>query len=268
MAGRRRVARGIVIESLCQRASDATGCRIVALRPLDSERSEVWQVRFDGRLAVLTVRSPVVGDSTAACDFAFEIASHRRAADASVAPALLWVDADAKSFIAEWAFTPITPSITMWRAVGQQLATLHALGDAVSVRRTSLTAAAHAYAAMADARHEAHVATLVSCIADNERKRDNAETVLCHRDPGPGNIVGDTTPLLIDWEYAGPASRWFDIAVVVDGFDLDDGDQRSLLDGYTAVLPHVAADEMAIARERSTHAAIAALWRLTLPAIT
>ncbi len=44
---------------------------------------------------------------------------------------------------------------------------------------------------------------------------DRDAHVLCHHDPGPGNVIaGQDGPVLIDWEYATTGHRLFDLAVL------------------------------------------------------
>lgn len=48
------------------------------------------------------------------------------------------------------------------------------------------------------------------------------ELVLCHGDLSVGNIIFGKTPKLIDWEYAGVADKYFDLASVCESFKLDE----------------------------------------------
>jgi len=58
------------------------------------------------------------------------------------------------------------------------------------------------------------------------------ETVLCHNDLNPKNILFSNTIQLIDWEYAGVNDRYFDLAAVSVEFELTIEDERYFLRSY------------------------------------
>jgi len=58
------------------------------------------------------------------------------------------------------------------------------------------------------------------------------DPVLCHNDLNPQNILWDTHPILIDWEYAGLNDRYFDLAAVIAEFTLSATDANRLLQHY------------------------------------
>ncbi|MCW8822120.1 MAG: phosphotransferase family protein [Sulfurovum sp.] len=59
-----------------------------------------------------------------------------------------------------------------------------------------------------------------------------SETVLCHNDLNPHNILFTQTIKLIDWEYAGMNDRYFDLASVCVEFDLTKEDEEHFLRSY------------------------------------
>lgn len=61
----------------------------------------------------------------------------------------------------------------------------------------------------------------------------NTDSVLCHNDLNPKNILMDDRALwLIDWEYAGVGDPLFDLAVVARAHNLDDRQRRLLIQHY------------------------------------
>ena len=56
----------------------------------------------------------------------------------------------------------------------------------------------------------------------SKAKKFKKELVLCHGDLSVGNILFGKTPKLIDWEYAGMADKYFDLASVCESFKLDE----------------------------------------------
>jgi thiamine kinase len=56
--------------------------------------------------------------------------------------------------------------------------------------------------------------------------------VLCHNDVHALNIVDAGALRLLDWEYAGAGSRWFDLAAVCVYHQYDEARRAQLLDGY------------------------------------
>ncbi len=64
-------------------------------------------------------------------------------------------------------------------------------------------------------------------------KKYAEETVLCHNDLNPKNLIFSTKNLkLIDWEFAGVNDLYFDLAVVSVEFDLSILDEAYLLANY------------------------------------
>jgi len=58
-------------------------------------------------------------------------------------------------------------------------------------------------------------------------------SVLCHNDLLAANRITTAGTLrAIDWEYCAMGSRWFDLAVICVGDDLDDNDTNTLLTAY------------------------------------
>jgi thiamine kinase len=56
--------------------------------------------------------------------------------------------------------------------------------------------------------------------------------VLCHNDVHHGNIISGAGLALIDWDYAGIGSAWFDLATVIGHHDLNPGARAYFLDAY------------------------------------
>lgn len=64
-----------------------------------------------------------------------------------------------------------------------------------------------------------------------------APTRLCHNDAHLGNVVGGSSPLLLDWEYAAVGHPLFDLAAVAGFHALDDPAVRRLLGGWAGDAP-------------------------------
>lgn len=62
-----------------------------------------------------------------------------------------------------------------------------------------------------------------------------SETVLCHNDLNPKNVLFSEAIQLIDWEYAALNDRYFDLASVSVEFELSEEDEAHFLRSYFAI---------------------------------
>jgi aminoglycoside phosphotransferase (APT) family kinase protein len=88
--------------------------------------------------------------------------------------------------------------------------------------------------------------------------------VVCHRDPGPGNIIGAAPAQLIDWEYAAPGNRYFDLAAVLEQQPLDAAAEACFLEYYVKYRP---VDHAEIQRWRQIYRHTCSLWSRAVAAM-
>jgi thiamine kinase-like enzyme len=94
---------------------------------------------------------------------------------------------------------------------------------------------------------------------------ENTALVLCHNDLLRANRIYSGGRLwAVDWEYSAMGSPWYDLAVVVAGDDLDEGQARTLLEAY---LGRSAAEveRRALQRQGCVYRYLELLWYLAQP---
>jgi len=180
----------------------------------------------------------------------------RRAAASGVAPALVHVDEAARAIVSRRvAGVPLPAALAdpgqrgaAIASVVAQLRTLHALA-AEGVEERDVFAYARGQHATQRARPgfpawaaplEPIFAAIAATLARDPRR------VVSHNDMNPGNILWDgTRAWLVDWEVAGLAHPFYDLAVLAMFLQLDDAaangllaqqEQRPLVDGEAATL--------------------------------
>jgi thiamine kinase-like enzyme len=87
----------------------------------------------------------------------------------------------------------------------------------------------------AGGRHVGDLPALADAAAALERAVGPVELVFGHNDLLPANLIDDGARLwLVDWEYAGFNSPLFDLANLASNCELDEADERWLLEAYFA----------------------------------
>jgi thiamine kinase-like enzyme len=93
------------------------------------------------------------------------------------------------------------------------------------------------YQALAEERHvqlSAELGHALDVLTRIERELATTEPpCLCHNDLLPANFIDDGRQVwIIDWEYAGRGDRFFDLGNFAVNCELDQKQERALLEGY------------------------------------
>ncbi len=222
-----------------------------------SDVSESWRVAFaDYRQCVLRIDTAVA--QRLRLDRARELDILRALEGRELAPRIVTSDAAGGLLLLEWiegdAWSPAG-----FRRDGniERLASLlrrvHAVEPPAgpAVLPAAIERYRRAVAGAADVRSR-------ELLTDLERMGDEP-LVLCHCDPTGSNVIDDGHRLtLIDWEYAGPAPAWFDLAVAAGYHDLDDELSDRLLAAYFGRADRDA--RASLSRWRSFYKDLEALW--------
>lgn len=96
-------------------------------------------------------------------------------------------------------------------------------------------------------------------------QRHSAEPlVLCHNDLLAANRLYSGGKLwALDWEYCAMGNRWFDLAVVCGGDDLEPEDRTALLANYLQ-RPPMAAEQRSLARHLLLYRYLELLWFISV----
>ncbi len=190
-----------------------------------------------------------------------ELAAHRRAAAAGLAPGVVAAAADARWILMEFVDAPPWTEAGLQddgalERLGRRLAILHSLAVPAEVAAAEPPAMAEGYLAVARNR-DAAAAAMLEPLADEVRRMTEdlaagaQRSVLVHGDLMASNLLGPL-PVLVDWEYAQIADPAWDVACLLSyypflesrldrllgGAGLDDAETRAriLLQGRRFVL--------------------------------
>ncbi len=175
-----------------------------------------------------------------------ELACMRAAAGAALAPAVIAVDEDAGVVVLErFEGAPFKRDDETIRRFGRALRALHAvtppfpalppLGDLVAMVDDVVRAAGGAGVAPS-------IAETMKLLSP--RAAEGATLVSCHNDLNPTNILlGEDRVVFVDWESAGAADPWFDLAVAGVFACPGDAHRALLMEAYLGHAP--SADERA-----------------------
>jgi aminoglycoside phosphotransferase (APT) family kinase protein len=186
--------------------------------------NSVWQVRTTAGNFVLRLRHEPVDRPGSASQF--ELASHRLAAAAGLAPQVVNAAPDGRWLVmdfvdeAPWTDAQLLSDAGI-DALGEALGCLHAL-SCQDLPRIDVAAIAHGYLAEIE-KHQpdpASVAAEVSAIelVSRELNRLSDRAVLNHGDLMAANLLGPAAgahPMLVDWEYAQRADPTWDVACLL-----------------------------------------------------
>ena len=249
------------LESAVARIARETGEAVELVRPLDSISNSAALIRIGDRAGALRLHTLSFGPPVT--DHARELRIHRFAALNGFAPAILFDDAAAGILVTEWQPRGALSADALARhetlsALGSRLGSLHALGPPPDVAGYGLAEAAALYAGFARPDMRAEAARLVRVVARNEARHES-RPVLCHRDLLHTNILATEPLQFIDWEFASPGERWFDLAAVIEWHSLDVAARRVLTEAYLGRAA-TAREDAALARARESFAALSTLW--------
>jgi thiamine kinase len=124
------------------------------------------------------------------------------------------------------------------RRLAEVLRRLHALPVPAGVRRVDLLETLRGYLRTLEDRGQSPDA------AERERGeqaavllQENAMVCLCHNDVHHLNVVDDGTLRLIDWEYSGVGTPWFDLASLCVYHGFTSAERELLLESYFSQRP-------------------------------
>ena len=183
-----------------------------------------------------------------------EMAAWQAAADAGLAPRLVYVDEQNEVAICHKAHHPqlAVDAETLGRLCKQ----IYALPTAGT--RLQLRADIKTYLdAMSETGQSAWQSAMLACNADEALSLLERDTpYFCHNDLTAGNLMGDGRQLIaIDWEYAALGSRYFDIAIAAGSLDSKQRDR--LIDIVFADT----VDDTLVRAGRRVASLVTALWQ-------
>ncbi|HWL61972.1 MAG TPA: aminoglycoside phosphotransferase family protein [Steroidobacteraceae bacterium] len=167
-----------------------------------------------------------------------ELAAHRRAAAAGLAPGVVVAAADGGWILMEFVdAAPWTEAAldddTAIEQLGRRLAILHSLPVPAGVVAADAPAMADGYLAVTRTRDQA-VASAQQSLANEIRQitddlaADTQRSVLVHGDLMASNLLGPL-PVLVDWEYAQLAEPAWDLACLLSYYPFLEARQDRLL---------------------------------------
>jgi aminoglycoside phosphotransferase (APT) family kinase protein len=230
---------GVIDPAILARVPGCEGARPAeSIRPLPGGRgvNAVWHVRTRSGDFVLRIRhEPVDRPGSYART---ELASHRLAAEAGIAPRIVDAAEDGRWMVmhhvggAVWTDAKLLSEAGI-EALGQQLRRVHALECPPSMPRIDPGAMARGYLRMIAARAPATPGGLARELESveldaRELERRSQRVVLNHGDLQTSNLLGDA-PLLVDWEYAQYADPTYDIACLLTYYPALAGQRDRLL---------------------------------------
>ena len=183
-----------------------------------------------------------------------EMAAWQAAADAGLAPKLVYVDEHNEVAICHKAHQPQTAvdAQTLGRLC-KQIYALPAAGPRLQLRTDIKT---YLDAMSATARRAWQRAMLAGNVDEALSLLERDTPYFCHNDLTAGNLMSDNKQLLaIDWEYAALGSRYFDIAIAAGSLDSKQRDR--LIDIVFADT----VDDTLVRAGRRVASLVTALWQ-------
>jgi thiamine kinase len=193
--------------------------------------NRTWRVRTpQGDWAV---RLPLACRETVAPDRAGELQVLRRAAGAGLAPAVVFADSETGVLVTEflqgsaWQPADLASTRNLERLAGllRQVHRLPLCGV-----RADIAGMAAGYAERLSTASAGEIVN--TCLAIVSEPHDPGTLACCHNDVVAANVIDDGALKLIDWEYAGDNDAYFDLASAVAYHDLDNDQQRTLVNAY------------------------------------
>jgi thiamine kinase-like enzyme len=203
-----------------------------------------FRARFGGREVV--VRLPGNDTELLGSDRSGEREANSLAAAAGVAPEVVAALADPVVLVTAFVEGPTMEAADL-RApgvlaeVGETLRTVHACGtigarfDAFRLVEDYAAATRARGGTVPDAYERAHA--MAARIEAAPALADGA-AVLCHDDLLPANFIASPAGIrIVDWEYAGMGSRWFDLGNFAVNNELGAAEEEAFLNAYLGAPP-------------------------------
>jgi thiamine kinase len=194
--------------------------------------NRVYHVRSSGQECVLRLHTH--NNGSVHLDRSCELAILETAADAGIAPAILYADSDAGILVTEylhgapWQESDLESSENI-EALAELLRHVHELPLCRS--RVDLAAIAEKYEEQLHKYHGPH-AFASNCVRIISESPVHESVACCHNDIVAANIVDSGALKLVDWEYARDNDPMFDLASVIGFHDFDKDRQQMLLSAY------------------------------------
>lgn len=186
----------------------------------------VWQVQTDAGCFVLRCRHEPIDRPGSFSRF--ELASHRLAAAAGLAPGIVRAAPDGRWLVMEHVDAPAWSREQLLSdagvdVVGEVLCRLHALECPATLPKIDMRGIAHGYLERSRLSDPANVAAVATECAAIEREACELEGLagrfaLNHGDLMAANLLGPgpgRSPKLVDWEYAQLADPTWDVACLL-----------------------------------------------------
>jgi aminoglycoside phosphotransferase (APT) family kinase protein len=215
----------VIDPAILARVPGCEGARPASsIRPLPGGRgvNAVWHVQTGAGEFVLRIRHAPVNRPGSFSRI--ELASHRLAADAGIAPRIVDAAEDGRWMVMQYVGDGVWTDARLLseagiEALGRQLRRLHAVECPASLPRVDPGAIARGYLRMIATRGPAAAGGLETELQSveldaREVDRRSQRAVLNHGDLQASNLLGDA-PLLVDWEYAQRADPTYDIACLL-----------------------------------------------------
>jgi aminoglycoside phosphotransferase (APT) family kinase protein len=224
----------------CQNAFGAAAIHSVERISKGASGAGVFKLTIDGRNYLLRIEGPSDGFR----DPDRQYACLRIAAEAAVAPRLIYADSKEGLAITDFISADLTPTVgwnkpELVRTLTRTVKVLHAaplfptlvnyLAGVDSLMRRCL--ATGILPAKALEKHRRYFRELVK--AYPEEKRGKADFVSSHNDLNPGNVLfQEGKAWLVDWESAFAADRYVDLAAIANFFATKEHERELMLHAY------------------------------------
>ncbi len=220
--------------------------------------NQTWLVESTSASCVVRLNSTHAGiiDFDRKC----ELLAHGNAAEIDIAPEIIHYDLENGVLVTEylpgrmWDEQDLVSTRNI-EAVARLLRHVHSLP--VCGTTLDLVSTARQYERHLQKREGLH-AFASRCVEIVEKLSVEGARVCCHNDIVAANVIGDDTPKLIDWEYAGDNDPFFDLASLIGYHGLPPKTVETLLSAYTG--RDAAADRDALDTQIRIYDAIQWLW--------
>jgi thiamine kinase-like enzyme len=233
-----------------------------------------FRARFGGREVV--VRLPGNDTELLGSDRSGEREANSLAAAAGVAPAVLAHLEDPVVLVTAFVEGPTMESVDLreprvLEEVAAAVRTIHGCGrvtatfDAFRLVEDYAAATRSRGGSVPDAYERAHAA---AARIESAPAFADEPVVLCHDDLLPANFIATPDGIrIVDWEYAGMGSRWFDLGNFAVNNELGRAEEETFLSAYLGARP-AAADLAALRLMRLMSDFREAMWGVVQVAIS
>lgn len=194
--------------------------------------NRIYHVRSDGRQCVLRLNADHSG--AFGLDRTWELPILETAAEAGIAPRILFSDADAGVLLTEYLDGTVwqesdLESVEKIEALASLLRQVHALAPCGT--RVNLAEIGSKYEEYLQMRHELHAFASICVRVISEIPQHDA-VACCHNDVVAANVIESEGLKLIDWEYACDNDPMFDLASAIGFHNLGTRRQQIFLSAY------------------------------------